>query len=102
MTTLAVSTGLDSFGNPEEIGPMYPFVGLEWLFVVIAVVLWLGWHVLQARAETREERRAVEKYERLGIDRVMYHGASALAVTDEEWLAEQRAGGELPPGTRPS
>ena len=80
MTMLAVSTGLDSFSKPEDIGPMWPFEGLEWLFVVIAVVLWLGWHVLQARAETRQQHAAVAAYEQMGMDRAMYHGASALIL----------------------
>jgi len=86
---LAVSTGLDSFSNPEDIGPMYPFEGLEWLFVVLAVVLWLGWHILQARAETRQQDEAVVHYEKMGLDRAMYHGSSALETTDEEWAAAQ-------------
>ncbi len=89
MTMLAVSTGLDSFSNPEEIGPMWPFEGLEWLFVVVAVVLWLGWHILQARAETRQQNEAVAAYEQIGMDRVMVHGSSALSTTDEEWAAAQ-------------
>ena len=100
MTMLAVSTGLDSFSNPKDIGPMWPFEGLEWLFVVIAVVLWLGWHILQALAETRQQHEAVAAYERMGMDRAMYHGASALTATDEEWAAAQttaRASGTAPP-----
>jgi hypothetical protein len=93
----AVSTGLDSFRNPQDIGPMYPFVGQEWLFVVIAVLVWIGWHVLQNRGETSEEREAVEMYERIGLDRAMFHGGSALIATDEEWAEEQRRRTEKPP-----
>ena len=33
-------------GDMLAIGPIYPFVGLEALFVIIAVVAWLGWHFL--------------------------------------------------------
>jgi hypothetical protein len=96
---VAVSTGLDSFNNPQDIGPMYPFVGQEWLFVVLAVLVWLGWHVLQIRGETSEEREAVEMYERIGLDRAMYHGGSALIATDDEWAEElrTRAAAEPPP-----
>ncbi len=88
--TLAFSTGLDSFQNPSEIGPMYPFQDLEWLFVVIAVVLWLLWHALQIRGETAEEHEAVRAYEAIGLDRAMYHGATGLVATDEEWEEAQR------------
>jgi hypothetical protein len=98
---VAVSTGLDSFSNPQDIGPMYPFVGEEWVFVVIAVLVWLAWHFLQNRGETSEEREAVEMYERIGLDRAMFHGGSALIATDEEWAEEQqrrRADQPPPPG----
>ena len=84
------STGLDSFSNITEIGPMYPFENLEWLFVLIGVLLWLGWHALQIRNETREEQEAVRAYEQIGLDRAMYHGATGLVATDEEWEEAQR------------
>ena len=92
MTVLAFSTGLDSFSNPSEIGPLYPFVGYEWLFVVAGVVLWILWHVAQIRMENRDNARAVETYERIGLDRVMFYGGSADVPSDEEWaLREKRA-----------
>lgn len=83
----AVSTGLDTFQNPQEIGPMYPFAGGEWLFVVIGVILWLLWHVLQIGSETRENREARAMYEEISLERAMLHGGSALIATDEEWAA---------------
>jgi hypothetical protein len=97
---VAVSTGLDSFSNPQDIGPMYPFVGQEWLFVVIAVLLWLAWHFLQARGETSEHHDAVEMYDRIGLDRAMHHGGSALIATDDEWAAELRTRGAAEPPPR--
>ena len=95
--TLAFSTGLDSFMNPEEIGPMYPFAGAEWVFVAIGVVIWLLWHAAQIRGETSENREAIEMYERIGLDRAMYHGGSALIATDEEWDQEIHARREASP-----
>ena len=85
MTVLAVSTGIDSFANPKDIGPLYPFVGAEWLFLVLAVVAWLGWHVYQARFETRDNEEARLMYERLGLDRAMYYAGSADIPANEEW-----------------
>lgn len=88
---LAFSTGVDSFVNPGELGPLYPFVGAEWVFVVIAFVLWLLWHVGQIRSETKEQQEACRRYDEIGLDRAMYHGGSALIATDEEW-ADVQAG----------
>jgi hypothetical protein len=89
---LGFSTGLDSFSNPVDIGPMYPFVGAEWLFVVIGVVLWLLWHVGQIKSETRENMESAAACEELGLERVMYHGGSALVATDQEWAEAARHG----------
>ena len=104
MTILGVSTGLDSFSNPSEIGPLYPFVGAEWFFVLLAVVLWLLWHVLQIRLENRDNERAVQTYERIGLDRVMFYGGSADVPSDEEWerREEQRRRVQTPSAGEPS
>jgi len=41
-------------GDLTLLGPIYPFVGSELIMVIIAVVFWVGWHVLQIRAENRQ------------------------------------------------
>ena len=33
---------------------VYPFVGTEWLWLLIAVVFWLAWHVKSSASETEE------------------------------------------------
>lgn len=35
------------------IGPIYPMVGSEGILVVIGVIAWLAWHVVQIRTETK-------------------------------------------------
>ena len=40
-------------GNITDIGPIYPGVGLEVPMVIVAVVVWIGWHILQIRQENR-------------------------------------------------
>ena len=40
-------------GNIADIGPIYPFVGAEWLFVLIGVVYWIVWHVRQIGEENQ-------------------------------------------------
>lgn len=82
---LAVSTGVDQFVKPETLGPLYPFVGTEMILFGVALFLWLAWHFLQARGETREHREACALYDEIGLDRAMYHGGSALMATDSEW-----------------
>jgi hypothetical protein len=95
--TFGVSTGVDSFVNPSELGPLYPFVGAEWFFVVIAFLLWFLWHMGQIRAETREENEGCELYDQIGLDRAMHHGGSALIATEEEWAQVRPAGRPAPP-----
>ena len=47
--------------NPADVGPMYPFVGTEWLWLLIAVVFWLAWHVKQSANETEENDELTSK-----------------------------------------
>ena len=59
-----MSTGkVESFAESiADIGPLYPFVGWEWLMVIFAVVFWLGWHVRQYRIEKREYEQELDKH----------------------------------------
>lgn len=56
-------------------GAVYPFQGAEWLFVLLGIAFWIGFHVLQIRQERREwdhhmktdlevdhTKRAIERY----------------------------------------
>ena len=40
-------------GNITDIGPIYPWVGLEVPMVIVAIIVWIGWHILQLRMENR-------------------------------------------------
>ena len=40
---------------------IYPFVGLEWLWLLIAVVFWIMWHVKQSASETEENDELASK-----------------------------------------
>lgn len=49
-------------------GPIYPFVGSEFLLWIIGIVFWIGFHVLQARIEKKElaaDARLAQQPERL-------------------------------------
>ena len=41
-------------GNLVDIGPIYPFVGWEGLMVVLAVIFWVWWHIMQIRQENKQ------------------------------------------------
>jgi len=56
-------TGIESFGNPGSIGPIYPGVGTEVALAIIGIVLWIAWHVLQTRNESREWAEAAEAFD---------------------------------------
>jgi hypothetical protein len=96
----AVGTGLDSFTDPESITVLYPFAGWEGLFVVVGVLLWIGWHVRQVRAENKEYDEALELYERVGVERAMHFGGSTHLVTEEdiEVVRAEMAEGNAGPG----
>ena len=49
-------------GTIADIGPIYPMVGAEGLLVVIGVVLWIVWHVIQAKRENRDYEDQIRKY----------------------------------------
>ena len=49
-------------GTIADIGPIYPMVGSEGLLVIIGVVAWIAWHVIQAKRENREYEEQIRKY----------------------------------------
>jgi hypothetical protein len=36
-----------------DVGAVYPFQGFELPMVIAGVIFWLGWHITQARRETK-------------------------------------------------
>jgi len=53
---MAVSNWIDHLNKPAEevVGAVYPGVGTEGILVLIAFVLWIGWHVISARQESEK------------------------------------------------
>lgn len=50
-----MSTGLESW-SAEAVAKMdalYPFVGWEVTMTVVAVVVWIGWHIWQIKSENK-------------------------------------------------
>ena len=38
----------------STVGAIYPFQGAEVLFVILGLVFWIAWHIIQTRQETEE------------------------------------------------
>ena len=56
-----LTIGLSSWAiDLEGAGAVYPFQGAEWLFVLLGVIFWIGFHVLQIRQEQKEVGHEVE------------------------------------------
>ena len=57
-------------GDLTAVGPIYPFVGSEMLMVIILLVVWIGWHIVQLRMENRQmddEARALRQGDALDL-----------------------------------
>ena len=91
---IIAGTGLGSFTNPADITALYPFPGFEVVFVVVGVLLLLGWHIRQMRDENKEYDEALELYERVGMDRAMHFGGISHLDTDEDMDAARAHVGE--------
>ena len=40
---------------------IYPFVGTEWLWLIIAIAFWIVWHVRYSASETEENDELASK-----------------------------------------
>ena len=70
-----VTNWIDHLSAKEVAGAIYPGVGSEGILVLIALVLWVGWHVLQSLQEN-------EKLESLAKKR---HGPNAHKSNITDW-----------------
>jgi hypothetical protein len=58
--------------DPLTLGPIYPWIGLEWIMVLVAVVAWIAWHMWQGRFEDETYAREEKDLTQPGrLDRVM-------------------------------
>ena len=58
-----MNTGLESWSAEAvaKMDAMYPFVGTEVTLTIVSVVVWIGWHLWQIKAEnaTYDEQTSV-------------------------------------------
>ncbi|MQA07734.1 MAG: hypothetical protein GEU98_04110 [Pseudonocardiaceae bacterium] len=86
-----MGTGIDSFTDPQNVGALYPFPGIEVVLAVVGILLWLGWHVHQTRIENQEYARAIELYRRVGTARALGKDGTEWLPSEEEFAAEAEA-----------
>ncbi len=56
-----VSNWIDQLSAKEVAGAVYPGVGTEGVLVLIAVVIWIGWHVITAQQEAEELKKLAKR-----------------------------------------
>ena len=57
---MATVTSWDETLNAGET-VIYPFVGTEWLWLIIAIAFWIVWHVRSSASETEENDELASK-----------------------------------------
>jgi len=58
---MAVTNWIDHLSAKEVTGAVYPGVGTESVLVLIAFVIWIGWHVITAKQEEDELRKLAKR-----------------------------------------
>lgn len=49
------TNGIESWAvDLKDVGAIYPFQGSEMLMVIVGLVFWIGWHIIQMRQESAE------------------------------------------------
>jgi len=56
-----VTNWIDHLSAKEVAGAVYPGVGTESILVLIAFVLWIGWHVISAQQESDKLKKLARK-----------------------------------------
>ena len=56
-----VTNWIEHLSAKEVQGAIYPGVGSEGILVIIAFVLWIGWHVIAARQESEKLQKLARK-----------------------------------------
>lgn len=46
----------------KDIGAVYPWLGWEVIMVVVAIALWILWHILQIRQENQDYAEDIKLY----------------------------------------
>ena len=58
---MAVTNWIDHLSAKEVAGAVYPGVGTESVLVLIAFVIWIGWHVISAKQEDEKLKKLAKR-----------------------------------------
>ena len=56
-----VTSWVEHLSASEVAGAVYPLIGTEWLWLTIAVVFWLWFHVATGAGEAEEQQKLARK-----------------------------------------
>ena len=56
-----VTNWIDHLSASEVAGSVYPGVATETIFVIIAFVIWIGWHVITNMSESNDLEKLARK-----------------------------------------
>jgi hypothetical protein len=45
-----------------DLGPIYPWVGSEWVMAWVGIAAWIVWHIIQAKRENRAYDEEVKRF----------------------------------------
>jgi flagellar biosynthesis regulator FlaF len=46
----------------KDVGAVYPLLGWEMIMVLVAIALWILWHIMQIRQENRDYAEDIKLY----------------------------------------
>ena len=76
-----VTNWVEHLTASEVAGQIYPYVGTEWLWLTIAVVFWLWWHVATAAGESEEAAVAYFKLESSNSQEILDSLSSSIELS---------------------
>jgi hypothetical protein len=78
------TTRIPSWDGPvDQLGPLYPFVGWEWLALVLAVIVVIFWFSTQWRSESAIYREDIQEYgDVLSMTKIVKGEHYSLSRTD--------------------
>ena len=56
-----VTSWVKHLSADEVAGAVYPFIGTEWLWLTIAVVFWVAFHIFTGTGEAEEQQKLSRK-----------------------------------------
>ena len=52
-----LTTDVDAVTEGVQVGDIYPMVGTEWMWLTVAIVFWLWFHISQGTGEAEEQQK---------------------------------------------